>query len=55
MGLDVLESLFYGLSSWCFEFLHFEVPKNCELGLKGSSFSGFVIWKGDFVNCFGKL
>ena len=21
MGLDVLESLFYGLSIWCFEFL----------------------------------
>ena len=22
MGLDVLESLFYALSLWCFEFLH---------------------------------
>ena len=22
MGLDVLESLFYGLQIWCFEFLH---------------------------------
>ena len=27
MGLDVLESLFYGLTVWCFEFLHLKGRK----------------------------
>ena len=40
MGLAVLESLFYGLSLWCFEFLQGMCQKIVNQVLKGSSFSG---------------
>ena len=54
MGLAVLESLFYALSLWCFEFLHLKCREFVKLVWRDTVFLGDWWWSCDFVNRFVK-
>ena len=48
MGLAVLESLFYGLTVWCFEFLHLKGRKIVNRVWRASVFLDSGFWNCDF-------
>ena len=55
MRLDVLESLFYGLSSWCFEFLQRKCREFVDLTGVQLFFLGLKCGGVVLVDCFGKF